>query len=599
MLIKIIGAIAAVIVIAVIVVGLAMWRGLIPIPGPLLALLVGAKEPEYSARYYPPDTLAYAWVSLTPGDGQFEELWDIWGRFEDYPAFQDMIEQSKNDFNQESGIDFDTEIMPWIGPEISAALLAIEEEEPTAVATIGVRDSKTAAAFLAKWREYMAEGSDAAFQAGSHRGVDIWVDDDAFQAYALTDNWLVYATDEKSLTDTLDRIEEGGGDSLADEANFKAARVALSERRFASFYLNYQQGIEMLDEILSSEAGGLTPGMFGPAAFAEQAPDWVVGSAGWVERGVTMEVVSPTVSTLGLDIVELQDPANLLPADTLGFMAGAFDPNVDHWRIALGEYDLVGLLPYPQMVDEINDGVDEMAEGNAPELDPDATLADALDLGFWLVKDLAGIDLEADFFDHLSGQAILAVRDFDFDDVTDDPTANAVDVVAMLSYREDGKEGLEDTMDEVANLVRNAGLGASSVDVGANDDATVFDLGLLGMMLGGQIGYRPGYVLHDQYLTFGTTESSLAAIVDRQNGEGESLSSDSEFQRATTHLATDGQFLGYVDVRDIVTQLDADDLDLEPEEYRILRDGIGVAAFSSATGEDYTRGAAVLTLFPE
>ena len=599
MLIKIIGAIAAVIVIAVIVVGLAMWRGLIPIPGPLLALLVGAKEPEYSARYYPPGTLAYAWVSLTPGDGQFEEMWDIWGRFEDYPAFQDMIEQSKNDFNQESGIDFDTEIMPWIGPEISAALLAIEEEEPTAVATIGVRDSKTAAAFLAKWREYMAEGSDAAFQAGSHRGVDIWVDDDAFQAYALTDNWLVYATDEKSLTDTLDRIEEGGSDSLADEANFKAARVALSERRFASFYLNYQQGIEMLDEILSSEAGGLTPGMFGPAAFAEQAPDWVAGSAGWVERGVTMEVVSPTVSTLGLDIVELQDPANLLPADTLGFMAGAFDPNVDHWRIALGEYDLVGLLPYPQMVDEINDGVDEMADGNAPELDPDATLADALDLGFWLVKDLAGIDLEADFFDHLSGQAILAVRDFDFDDVTDDPTANAVDVVAMLSYREDGKEGLEDTMDEVANLVRNAGLGASSVDVGANDDATVFDLGLLGMMLGGQIGYRPGYVLHDQYLTFGTTESSLAAIVDRQNGEGESLSSDSEFQRATTHLATDGQFLGYVDVRDIVTQLDADDLDLEPEEYRILRDGIGVAAFSSATGEDYTKGAAVLTLFPE
>ena len=599
MLIKIIGAIAAVIVIAVIVVGLAMWRGLIPIPGPLLALLVGAKEPEYSARYYPPSTLAYAWVSLTPGDGQFEEMRDIWGRFEDYPAFQDIIEQSKNDFNQESGIDFDTEIMPWIGPEISAALLAIEEEEPTAVATIGVRDSKTAAAFLAKWREYMAEGSDAAFQAGSHRGVDIWVDDDAFQAYALTDNWLVYATDEKSLTDTLDRIEEGGGDSLADEAKFKAARVALPERRFASFYLNYQQGIEMLDEILSSEAGGLTPGMFGPAAFAEQAPDWVAGSAGWVERGVTMEVVSPTVSTLGLDIVELQDPANLLPADTLGFMAGAFDPNVDHWRIAVGEYDLVGLLPYPQMVDEINDGVDEMADGNAPELDPDATLADALDLGFWLVKDLAGIDLEADFFDHLSGQAILAVRDFDFDDVTDDPTANAVDVVAMLSYREDGKEGLEDTMDEVANLVRNAGLGASSVDVGANDDATVFDLGLLGMMLGGQIGYRPGYVLHDQYLTFGTTESSLAAIVDRQNGEGESLSSDSEFQRATTHLATDGQFLGYVDVRDIVTQLDADDLDLEPEEYRILRDGIGVAAFSSATGEDYTRGAAVLTLFPE
>ena len=170
----------------------------------------------------------------------------------------------------------------------------------------------------------------------------------------------------------------------------------------------------------------------------------------------------------------------------------------------------------------------------------------------------------------------------------------------MLSYREDGKEGLADTMDKVGDLLQeHAGLEASSVDVGADDDATVFDLGLLGMMVGGPIGYRPGYVLHDQYLTIGTTESALAAVVERQNGGGDSLSSDAEYQRAAAYIATDGQFLGYVDLRRVVAQLKADDLDLEPEEYRILREGIGVAAFSSATGEDYTRGAAVLTLFPE
>ncbi len=600
MVIKILGAIAALIIIAVIAVGAAMYFRLVPIPGPILALLAGAKPPEYTARYYPSDTLAYGWATLTPGEGQFEEMRDIWGRFNEYPAFQDMIEQSKEEFNRESGIDFDTDVMPWIGPEISAALLDVEEEEPTAVAIIGVRDQKAAAAFLTKWREYMANESDANFVTGSHLGVDTWIDEDAFQAYALTDGWLVYATDEKSLTKTLDRIEDDGGDSLADAANFVAAEAALPERRFASFYLDYQQGIELLEDFLSDEIGGFTPGTFGPAAFAEQAPDWVAGSAGWAERGVTMEVVSPTVSTYGLEIMELQDPANLLPTDTLGFIAGAFDPNVDHWRTALGEHDLDSLLPYPGVIDDINDAVDEMASGNAPELDLDSTLADALDLGFWLVKDLTGIDLETDFFDHLSGQAILAVRDFDFDAVTDDPTANAVDVVAMLSYQEDGKDGLADTMDEVASLLQEqAGLQASSADVGADDDATVFDLGLLGMMMGGQIGYRPGYVLHDQYLTLGTTESALAAIVERQNGEGDSLSSDAEYQRATIHLATDGQFLGYVDVRRIVAQLDADDLDLEPEEFQILREGIGVAAFSSTTGEDYTRGAAALTLFPE
>ena len=170
----------------------------------------------------------------------------------------------------------------------------------------------------------------------------------------------------------------------------------------------------------------------------------------------------------------------------------------------------------------------------------------------------------------------------------------------MLSYREDGKDGLANTMDKVGDLLQeHAGLTATSVDVGADDDAAIFDLGFLGMMVGDDIGYRPGYVLHDQYLTIGTTEDALAIIVERQNGEGDSLSSDAEYRRAVGNLAAGGQFLGYVDLRRIVEQLDADDLDLERDEYRILREGLGVAAFSSTTGEDYSRGAAALTLFPE
>ncbi len=613
MLIKIVGAIAAVVIIAVIVVGLAMWRGLIPIPGPLLALMVGAKEPEYSARYYPSDTLAYGWVTLTPGGGQFEEMREIWGQFNEYPAFTDLIDELRDQFEYRTEIDFETEVMPWIGPEIAAAVIEVKLSEGgigfddgvetwegvSAAVTVEVRDEDAAAEFLSKWLESMERETGANFRSGSHDGYDTWVDENALQAYAVTGDWLVFATDLETLESILARIDGEGGGSLADTPGFQAARAALPERRFSSFYLDYQQGLELLDDFVGGESGALMPGMFGPAAFAEQAPDWVAGSAGWVERGVTVQMVSPTVSTFGLETVELQDPANLLPADTLGFMAGAFDPNVDHWRTALGEYDLAALLPYPELIDEINDAVDETASGDAPELNPDDTLADALDLGFWLVDDLTGIDLETDFLNHLSGQAILAVRDFDFDAVRDDPAANPIDAVAMLSYREDGKAGLDDTMDEVANLVRDVGLETSSVDVGADDDATVFDLGLLGMMMGGQFGYRPGYVLHDQYLTIGTTESALAAVVERQNGEGDSLSSDAEYRRATAHLTTDGQFLGYVNVRAIVARLDMDDLDLEPEEYRILREGIGVAAFSSTTGEDYSRGEAVLTLFPE
>ena len=60
-----------------------------------------------------------------------------------------------------------------------------------------------------------------------------------------------------------------------------------------------------------------------------------------------------------------------------------------------------------------------------------------------------------------------------------------------------------------------------------------------------------------------------------------------------------GQFLGYVDVGRIVGQFEADDLDLEQDEYDLLREGLGMVAFSSSVAEDYSRGAAVLTLFPE
>lgn len=431
-----------------------------------------------------------------------------------------------------------------------------------------------------------------------------WFDADAQQAYTLTDDWLVYATDERTLQGTLDRIENGGV-SLADDASFTAARTALPERRFTSFYLNARRGAELWDDVVGSELSGLAPGMVGPAAFAEQAPDWVAGSGAWIERGMVMEVVTPTVSTFGLTTgglttVELQDPARLLPVDTLAFMAGAFDPDVDHWRTALREHVLVDLLPDPLLIDQINDGVDEMASGNAPELADDATLADVLDLVFWVVQDMTGIDLEADFFDHLSGQAILAVRDFDFDAVADDPAANAIDVMALLSYRDGAGDGLADTMDQIANLLRNhVGLAASSVDVGADDDARVFDLGRLGALVGGPIGYRPGYVLHDQYLTLGTTENALEIVVTRQNGQAESLSSDAEYRRAADKLRSGGQFLGYIDVQRIIGHLDGDDLDLEQDQYDLLREGLGVVAVSSSVGEEYSRGAAVLTLFPK
>ncbi len=601
LVIKILAGIAAVVVVVVVAAGLAMYFRLIPIPGPILALLVEAKEPEYSARYYPPDTLAYGWITLIPGEGQVGNMEDIWSRFNEYPGFRDFVDELKVDFLTETGINVEEEVMPWIGPEISAGLIDFDfdQESPTAAITIQVRDEDAAKKFLEKWREYMQDETGAAFDTGSHRGATIWADDSVHQAYGLTSDWLVYATDESVLRSVLDRMDGDADASLAEESKFLAARAALPERRFHSGYVDYQQALDLLDDA-AGNFGPVVPGVIGPGTFAESAPEWIAMSGGWVERGIVIEMVSPTVTDFGLEVDGLQNPARLLPDDTLGFMAASFDPNVDNWRKALSEYDLRDVLPDPQMLDEINANLIGMTPDGVPPLDDDATVADALDLGFSLAKQFTGIDLETDFFGHLAGDMIVAVSEFDFEAVSDDPTANAVDATVMLSYLEEGKDGLTDTMGEVVDLLEmHVGLEANRVDVEAESAAVVFDPGVLGMMMGGEIAYRPGYVLHDRYLTIGTTVEALSSIVARQKGEGANLASDAEYQRAASHLMTNRQFLGYINVSSIVHQLDAHELGIEPERLQVIQEGLGAVTFGSTLGTEYGRTVVVLTLLPE
>ena len=199
--IKWVGAIVALVVVSVIVVGAAMYFRLIPIPGPILALLVGAKPPEYSARYYPPDTLAYAWVTLAPGGGQLEDMQEIWQRFNEYPAFRDLVDELQEEFEADTGIDFEEDVLPLAGPEISAGLLDFRSgiDEPIIVGMIAVRDQDAADDFLGKWLEYMEDSEGADFDTGSYLGIDIVIEEDGGQAYVLTKNWLVFATGESAL----------------------------------------------------------------------------------------------------------------------------------------------------------------------------------------------------------------------------------------------------------------------------------------------------------------------------------------------------------------------------------------------------------------
>ena len=599
--IRIFAVSATFIILAAMVIALGIYFRVIPVPMSLLGTFERATQPEYSARFYPPDTVAFTWVTLMPRGRQMRHMREIWERFNEYPGFVDAVEDWRSGFSEETGISFDEGVATWIGPTMSAGLLDIDTSTnlPNVAAIVGVRDEDAAADFIHLWLDYVAAERDVRFDAQTYQAQPTWVSHSGHQAYCLTGDWLVFATDEETLHGAIDRIGGRLEDSLAQSPKFQAARDALAETRFASGYLDYEGGAHLIDA-LAGDISPIGPGWFGSTGSAGQTAEWVGASATWVDRGLVTELVTPSVPTDGSNVADLDDPTNLLPEDTLGFVAASFDPDVDRWRAALEDRQASDGLPGAGPVDGIVGTLHGIGGQTDQHLDADATLADALDLGLELAKETTGIDLEADFFDHLAGTAVLAIRDFDFAAAVDEPGANPVDAVVMLSYKHDRGDDLDRTMTSIAELARTgADIRTELVDVGGEAPATVFDLGPAGTLMGRETGYRPGYVLHDQYLTIGTTESALATAVRLQNGQGENLSSATEYRRALQYLPATRQVVAYLDAHRIVERLGEEELRLETNEYEALRDAMGVLAIGMDGGGSHSRSAAVVTLFPE
>ena len=376
---KVFGAIVAVAVTAVVAVGVLMYFRVIPIPGPILALLVGAKEPEYSARFYPPDTIAYTWITLAPGSGQLDDMQDIWVRINEFRDFRRFVDELQDDFEDETGIDFETELAPWIGPDASAAFIDYDarREEVIAAATISVRDADAARNFLDQWLDYMEDTEGADFDTDSYKNFRLWVDEGGYQVYGLSKDLLVFATTESGFREVADAILGDADRSLADTEKFQAARAALPQRRFASAFLDYQEALNLAEDLAIDEFG-----FTGVGQFDKQEPEWIAASAAWHDRAIAIETVMPIGIEQPLAFTNLSDPSDRLQYDTLAFVAQTFDPDVDHWRQAMSDYRITDFLT-SEMVREINQGIDELNHDvdilNLPDLDENSTLADVLD----------------------------------------------------------------------------------------------------------------------------------------------------------------------------------------------------------------------------
>ena len=570
--------------------------------------LLPSSEPENNARYYPQNVVAYTWVTLNPGEGQRRHMLDMFDRLGELSEFDDFRDRITDDLESGTAIDFENDIAPWVGYDLSAALVDVDldRESVEFAATVGVRDEDAASRFLDNWLDYMDDETDADFDRDSHGDFSIWDDEEEFQVYALSDDLMVFATTRDLMEDTIDRIEGDSDRTLAASEDFQLARAALPDSRFASFYVDVDRALDLGDEIVNpSIPGGLGGDLLtGDGILGDSmddvcggdmfdTPAWLAGSLGWIERGLVFELASPSIDFGLPESPALTDVAETLPEDTVATFAVSFNPALDDWRSSLDRCDIADIFPdYDAIVEEIAWNLGSDVYGQVEYRD-DRTLADALDTGLLIVELALGIDLEEDLLDHLLGDAVLAVREFDFQDVAEDPEANPVEVMALLSYREGSEEYVADAMGDVsAEITDRTGADTNSVEVGEDARAYAFQ----NLIAAG--AYSPGYAIHDGYLTFGATESSLQATVEAQIEAADSLASNAEYRHAVAHLPEDRTMFGFVNINRIVTKIDRRDAGLSRGQYELLS-SLGATAMSASSDGGHDRFTVTLTMFPE
>lgn len=569
---------AGLIVFLSVAVGLTFYLGLLPSPW------LRALPTEHSARYYPDDTLIYVWFTLNPTDGQREHMMDIWDRLEDYAAFRAWKNEMEDAIWRETGTDVESDLLSWLGAEISIGIIDfdIDSEDLDGAMTVDVRDQDAAKDFLIDWLDYWEEETGANFDRHSSGDFNVWIDEQNGDAFALSDSLLVAATGERILDRVLERVSGEREETLSADEYFTAARAALPTRRFTSAYVNAKRVFSIIED---SDTG-----KYLDSKIYDVIPKWIAGSAGWVERGMVFEVVAPhpedgTAQYTGAPLTA--NAARLMPNNTVGLLAFSFDPNVQNWRDSLEEYD------FSELGEEMG-GIDEfgLSDDDFPFDPANLNLAHVLDLALLGFDVLTGIDLERDFFAYLEGELILGVHEFDYIAVSERPERHAVDAAALLSYSADGEQALENTLQELVDWLYSLDeFDFDTVDIGAENDAVLMELDGL--------AYSPGYVLHDGYLTVGTTDDVLERIIELQNGDGDSLSSDGEYRRAIGHLEQARDALIYINLHSIAQFADIKEFELTRSQQRLLRESLSSIAVVSSTDSSHSRIQIALTLFPE
>ena len=508
---------------------------------------------EATAEFIPSDAVVYSSINLRPGVGQIDnarEFNDLL-RTDD---FKDKEEEFLDEIEDETGFHLMDDIMPWLGTDITFALLDLDEDEDLIewVLMAQVSDQDEAFDFVEDLLDYLEEELYTDFDDDEIGGADVWIADDEPLAIGLSDEYLMLADSEDTLEDILDNIDSPPTRSLAKDEQFIAAREALPQGRVTFVYAQIEDYVDTFEDVMGS-----LDGTDSVLTWAESnTPEYVAASLSFIDKGMRLDVITAEASSsLSIDSGSDLRSAEVVPEDTLFLLAYAGVTDAwDELRDTLEESDPWAAEDFEQFMDDL--------------------------------EDETGVDLERDVIESLTGEVSLAVMPGNVRISPDDFELEGTIDALLLAGLHDAA-GIEDAMESLTDLIEDQDIDTDRESIGGHDAVTVnldqFDEDALE-------DYEAGYLITDDWLAVGTTIESLELFGDTAAGDADSLDSAAKFSGLAELSPAPVHFLIYADIAGlleiVVDGLDEDDLDDYEEDVRPFVENLSAFMMAgSMTGE--------------
>ena len=503
-----------------------------------LVLRERAEPSEQTARFLPADTQLYFSFNLRPPNDQLRKLRDILERFREHPNFQRRIDDWLDDAEEETGIDLKEAVFPWLGPEVAVAVLDVVDSAeaqavggtPLVIGFFGTRDPESSQDFLEDWLDYQHGQGAPGFEEDEYRGFPTFTQRDGLQRYAVTEDYLLFATDSDLLEETIDRIEDGDPTgSLYESGRFQEARDAAPEPRFSMLYVDSES---IWRDIRRLAGGQLSQDL--SDRIDDFVPEWATLTGSLVNKGIKLAASTPRSGEDKARELSLIDAQNV-PADTLVLVAFAVDPDLGRLREELRK----------QRVDDLQPGLYETLSFNLGlAIEPDATLSDLLDAALDNFRETVGIDLERDLLDWMTGEFSLSLLPTDFEALGSGPDDEAIRAAALIQFDPAKRDTVTNALNNILRMLEEkVGLVGRSVSYagapGASFDLTDF--------IGGS-PYAPGYLILEDHLLVATTLDTLELVASLQDRQADSLAQESGYVRLLEEFSGTSNPLVYVNI---------------------------------------------------